>query len=122
MIEATLEETRRRGWKRVGVMTLMLPAVYAEPLARDGIACETLDVGTQAELDRAIFRVMEGRDDAESAAAARRAVASLRARGVDGVILGCAELPLLLREETEAADLINPGQLLAEAAVKASLA
>jgi aspartate/glutamate racemase len=64
---------------------------------------------------------MEGRDDAGSAAAARRAVSALRARGVDGLILGCTELPLLLREDTEAEDLINPGQLLAEAAVKEAL-
>ena len=64
---------------------------------------------------------MEGRDDAGSAAAARRAVAALRARGVDGVILACTELPLILRGAAEAEDLINPGQLLAETAVKLSL-
>jgi aspartate racemase len=122
MIEGTMAEVRRRGWRRVGVLTLSRPVVYTEPLARDRIACETLDADTQASLDEAIFRVMEGRDDAGSAAAARRAVATLRARGVDGVVLGCTELPLLLREEAGAEDLINPGQLLAEAAVKAALA
>jgi aspartate/glutamate racemase len=37
---------------------------------------------------------------------------------VDGVILGCTELPLLQREDTEAANLISPSQLLAGAAVK----
>jgi aspartate racemase len=121
MIEATLAEVRRRGWRRVGVLTLSRPVVYAQPLARDRIACETLDAEVQAALDAAIFRVMEGRDDAGSAAAARRAVAALRASGVDGVILGCTELPLLLREDAEAEDLINPGQLLAEAAVKRAL-
>ena len=57
----------------------------------------------------------------EPAAAARAAVANLRAAGVDGVILGCTEVPLLLGEHAEAADLINPTQVLAEAAVKAAL-
>src|SRR4051794_41641940 len=47
--------------------------------------CETADAATRAALDKAIVRVMEGRDDAESSAAAKRAVESLRARGVDGV-------------------------------------
>src|SRR5262249_41415383 len=121
LIETTMAEDRRREWRRVGGLTLSRPVVYTRPLARDRIAYETLDADVQAALDAAIFRAMEGRDDAGSAAAARRAVSALRARGVDGLILGCTELPLLLREDTEAEDLINPGQLLAEAAVKLAL-
>ena len=61
------------------------------------------------------------RADAESAEAARETVATLRARAVDGVILGCTEIPLLLRELAHEVDLINPGQLLAEAAARAAL-
>ena len=37
------------------------------------------------------------------------------------MILGCTEIPLLLREAADAADLINPAQLLAEAAVRAAV-
>jgi aspartate/glutamate racemase len=37
---------------------------------------------------------------------------------VDGVILGCTEIPLLLGAEAKAIDLINPAQLLAETAVR----
>jgi aspartate racemase len=121
MIDATLEEVRRRKWKRVGVLGLIDPVFYTRPLGQLGIACETMDPESRAALDKAIFRVMEGRDDAESAAAAQGAVTTLRARGVDGVILGCTEIPLLLRESADAADLINPAQLLAEAAVRAAL-
>jgi aspartate/glutamate racemase len=94
---------------------------YTRPLGQLGIACETMDPGSRGALDKAIFRLMEGRDDAESAAAARGAVATLRARGVDGVILGCTEIPLLLRESADAADLINPAELLSEAAVRAAV-
>jgi aspartate/glutamate racemase len=64
---------------------------------------------------------MEGRDDAESAAVARGAVSALRESAVDGVVLGCTEIPLLLRESADEADVINPAQLLAEAAVRAAL-
>jgi aspartate racemase len=46
---------------------------------------------------------------------------AFRARGVDGVILGCTEIPLLLRESADAADLINPAQLLSEATVRDAL-
>ena len=121
MIDTTLEEVRRREWKRVGVLGLGDPVFYTRPLGQLGIACETMDPESRVALDQAIARLMEGRDDAESAAAAGGAVAALRARGVDGVILGCTEIPLLLRESADAADLINPAQLLSEAAVRAAV-
>lgn len=121
MIDITLGEVRRRGWNRVGVLGLGDPVVYTRPLGQLGIECETTDAGPRAELDGAIVRLMEGRDDIEPAAAARAAVAALRARGVDGVVLGCTEIPLLLRESADEPDLINPAQLLAEAAVRAAL-
>ena len=121
MIEATLEEVQRRHWKHVGVLGLGDPVIYTQPLGQLGIACETVDAGSRAALNGAIYRLMEGNDDAESASVARAAVAALRARGVDGVVLGCTEIPLLLREAADEADLINPAQLLAEAAVRAAL-
>jgi aspartate/glutamate racemase len=37
---------------------------------------------------------------------------------VDGVVLGCTEIPLLLGEAGDAGDLINPLALLAEATVR----
>ncbi len=83
--EATVEEVRRRQWKRVGVLGFGDPVIYTERLGRLGIACATADAGWRTSLDGAVFRRMEGRDDVESAAAA---------------------------------DLINPVQLLAEAAVR----
>ena len=48
---------------------------------------------------------------------AREAVAALRARQVDGIILGCTEIPLLLGAAAAAPDMLNAAQLLAEAAV-----
>ena len=51
-----------------------------------------------------------------------RAVADLRARSVDAVILGCTEIPLLLGDETDAPDLIHPAALLADAAVRLAIA
>ncbi len=84
------------------------------------VACETLDDSRRGVLDREIMKIMEGRDTAESTDIARVAVASLRATKVDGIILGYGD-PLLLRTTTEA-DLIDPLQLLAEAAVKLAIA
>ena len=121
MVDATIGEVRRREWQSVGVLGLGRPVVYTAPLGRLGIRCETVAEELQAPLDVAIFRVMEGRHDADDAAALRRAVTSLLARGVDGVILGCTELPLLLPGADDELYLLNPTELLAQAAVEAAL-
>jgi aspartate racemase len=122
MVEATLREVRRRGWRRVGVVGLGEPAVYLSPLRETGVHCETIDPPLQAAMDDAIFRVMEGREGPEMAATARRSVQVLRDRGVDGVILGCTEIPLLLGAAADGeSDLLNPAELLAEAAVRAAI-
>ena len=122
MVGATVDEVRRRGWKRVGIAALGQPVFYTEPLGRLGVACETLDASAREALDPAIFRVMEGREGTADKAAARAAVGQLRARKVDGIILGCTELPLLLGSAAdEDPDLLNPAELLASAAVAAAM-
>lgn len=122
MIDATLDEVTGRGWRRVGVLGFRgAPPLYTEPLRQRGIACETIDPTLQTRLDAAIQAVMEGREGPAETDAARAAVARLRAASVDGVVLGCTEIPLLLGEEAEAKDLVNPVALLAEAAVKLAI-
>ena len=72
-------------------------------------------------MNAGIQAVMEGRDAGPDVEAARAAVAAVRAVPVDGVVLGCTEIPLLLGDEAEAKDLVSPAALLAEAAVRRAL-
>ena len=65
---------------------------------------------------------MEGRADAHATEQARRAVMTLRTRAVDGIILGCTEIPLLLAADLDAPDLLNPTALLSEATVRYAIA
>lgn len=76
-------------------------------------------IALSSALDQAIQKLSAGLETAQDRAVAREAVQLLRTRGVDGIILGCTEIPLLLQEEAD--DLINPLQLLAEAAVRHAL-
>ena len=121
IIDQTLEEIRKRGWRRVGVVGLGEPRVYKVPLEQLGIVCETLPDepgGVRDRLDEAIFRLMAGQTRPEDKTVAMEAVDLLCARGVDGVILGCTEIPLLLGADAEGDNMVNPAQLLAEAAVR----
>lgn len=121
MIDITVDEVQRRCPRKLGVLGLGEPTVYLVPLERLGIACEILSAeigGLRDMLDQAIVALMTGQTGPESAAIATEAVETLRARGVDSIVLGCTEIPLLLGAAANAPDLINPLQLLADAAVR----
>ena len=121
MIDATMEEVKKRKWKKVGVLGLMTLEIYTRRLAEMGIAFETVNVEWQKKIDKTIFRVMEGRDDENDRAIMLEAISELRSKKVDGIIPGCTEIPLVIGKEIDAIDLVNPAQLLAEAAVKYAL-
>lgn len=120
MIDVTVAEVKHRGLRRVGVLGLFGPRIYYAPLDQIGVAYETIADNLQRRLDQAIFAVMEGRAD-ETRAVAREAVAALRARNVEAIILGCTEIPFMLPEWETDPSLINPLHLLAEAAVHAAI-
>jgi aspartate racemase len=121
IIDVTVAEVRRRGWRRVGVLAYGEPVVYTRPLGEIGIACEIVDAAARRRLDESIMGLIEGRTDAALYAPAHELVAELRSRRVDGIIPGCTEIPLLLGESARDADLVNPAQLLAEAAIERAL-
>jgi aspartate racemase len=119
MIDVAVDEAVRRKCRRVGVLGAFgAPPSYMDALHQRDVECEQIDPALQSRLDAGIQAVMEGADDKQETEAARAAVGDLRARAVEAVVLGCTEIPLLLRDESDAADLINPVALLAEAAVR----
>ncbi len=121
MVELVAEEAVRRGWRRVGVPALFAPHVYEAALAPRAVAVETIGGQLQADLDAAIFSVMAGSDGAASRTAGDAAVAELRGRGVDGLILGCTEIPFLVPGEVAAPDVLDPIGLLARAALRRAI-
>ena len=118
IIDATMDEVKKRKWKRVGVLGLMTMEIYTRKLTEMGISFETINDELQKKIDQTIFRVMEGRDDENDRALMLEALDQLRSKNVDGIIPGCTEIPLLLDKEMDSDHLVNPAQLLAEAAVK----
>ena len=121
MIEVTLGEVHRRGWNKVGVVTMGPPLVYTVPLEKQGIAYASISQTLAGRLNQAILKYQAGQEDATDRAITHEAIRALRDQGVDGSILGCTEIPLLLQGEANLPDLLNPAQLLAEAAVRYAL-
>jgi aspartate racemase len=122
MIAITLAEVQRRGWQKIGILGLGKPTVYLEPLTQMSLPTEILPDEHMSRLDAEIFKLMAGQEDAASTDIALEMINYLRAKGVDGVIPGCTEIPLLLGVHAEAPDLVNPAALLAEAAVRYAIA
>lgn len=111
--------------RKVGLMgtrmTMELP-FYAAHLARHGIECVVPDEAQRAEIHRIIFgELFLGQVRPQSQAALRRIVDALAARGAEGVVLGCTELPMILRSEDSPVPLFDTTMLHALAAVDFSL-
>ncbi|NKB88195.1 MAG: amino acid racemase [Acidobacteria bacterium] len=118
IIDVTVAELRRRDVSRVGLTGLGIPKVYAQRLAEERFEVVTPSAEQVDALDDGILRLMEGRNTAEHTAAGWAAVNAVRDQGVDATILGCTEIPLVLGDGSDAADLINPAQLLADAVIR----
>jgi aspartate racemase len=121
IVDVTVEALHSRGVDAVGLVGLGIPQIYVERLAAEGLRVITASQAARDALNRAIIRLMEGADTDTDRDAAREAVEQVRSAGAPVTVLGCSEIPLLLGDAAEADDLINPAQLLAEAAVRFAL-
>ena len=119
LVDIALNEVARRAWRSVGVLGFGDPLVYTHRLPAMDVRSETIDGTLRVWLDAAIDAVMEGRAGCDAGDVAREALDALRARDVDGIVLGCTEIALLLGDtDKRAPDLLDPLELLAEAAVE----
>lgn len=125
MIDVTLDAVAALRPAKVGVLAVSVTLehkLFQNRLDQIGLPWESICMELSERLDNAIFGYMSGAapDDAENPAI--EAVALLRDAHCDPIILGCTEIPLLLEGRLEADDLINPAELLAEAALAQALA
>lgn len=119
MIDVTLAEAARRGWQRIGVPGFREPTVYLSAMAGAGLAGEVIEGDLRERVNAGIMQVMEGTNGEAAADAGRAMLAELRGRDVDGIVLGCTEIPFFVGDDGD--DVLNPIELLAEAAVRLAL-
>ncbi|MCA9754832.1 MAG: aspartate/glutamate racemase family protein [Candidatus Eisenbacteria bacterium] len=102
----------------IGLLGLGVPEAYVRRFAQESIQWIGVPDLLRAALDDAILRTLELSTTDVHRDAAWEAVRWLRGQGCPAIVLGCTEIPLLLGAEADAPDLIDPGRLLAEAAVR----
>ena len=96
--------------------------MYSGAGARHGIECE---IPAEAERDRIntiIFKqLVNGVFTEESRLYLNEVITKLRGRGCDAVVLGCTEIPLLVRPDDTPLPTLDSTRLLAKAALERAL-
>lgn len=125
IIDVAAGAVREAGLSQVallGTRFVMREDFYVQRLADGGVQALVPDAAGQAEVDRIIFEELtRGRITEASRRAYLQVIAQLRHEGAQGVILGCTEIGLLLKQEHCALPLFDTTALHARAAVDQAL-
>ena len=126
LLDAVGEAILTRGMSTVGLLGTkftMEKTFYQDALARKGITVLTPDAGDREYVNGVIYdELVAGQIRAESRAGFVAIIEKLAARGAEGVILGCTEIPLLVGEADAGIPLFDTTTIHAEAALNYALA
>ena len=123
VVDATAAAIRARGLTRVGLLgtqfTMELP-FYRERLQSHGIEMRVPDTQSERDFIQATIRDELGRGVilAETKRRYLQAIDDLTARGAQGIILGCTELPLILGQSDVTVPVFDTTRIHAEAAIE----
>lgn len=118
---ATAVEVRYPLVERVGLLATTATVtlgLYAEWFARHHIEVAVPDAARQERVMQAIARVKAGDTGSAATALVREAAEYLVGQRAELLITGCTELPLIFRDGDGTVPVLDPTQILAEAAVR----
>ncbi|HZI85264.1 MAG TPA: amino acid racemase [Pyrinomonadaceae bacterium] len=122
---AVAEEAHRLGYARLGILGtkyLMEGTVYSEALEKFRIESNIPDKPDREKINEIIFKQLVNGIFPESSRLYFNEVSEqLKARGCDAVVLGCTEIPLIVRPEDTPLPTLDSTRLLAKAALKRAL-
>lgn len=125
IVDATGRAIERTGLHTVGLLGTrftMTESFYADRLARRGIRTLVPEADEQAEIHRIIMDELSRGELRETSRARYLAImAKLAAGGAEGIVLGCTEIPLLVRPEHTSVPLFDTAVLHAEEALACAL-
>lgn len=123
--EAVAEEARRLGYARLGILGtkyLTEGPVYPEVLAARGIDRVIPDEPDRERINEIIFKeLVNGVFPEDSRLYFNEVTDKLKARGCDAVVLGCTEIPLIVRPDDCPLPTLDSTRLLARAALRRAL-
>ena len=118
-------EATRRGFARLGILGtryLMEGPVYPDALVPAGIEALIPDPPERERVDAIIFQeLVNAVFTEESRRYFNEVMARLKARGADAAVLGCTEIPLIVRPDDSPLPTLDSTRLLARAALRHAL-
>lgn len=120
LIAATLRRVRQQGLRWVGVLgteSTQRLEVYQRVAQALGIGLVDVSAKEQDTVTTVIGRVEAGSATARDTNQVRRVAARLVERGAQGIVLGCTELPVALRQRDTSFPLFDSSLILAETAL-----
>jgi aspartate racemase len=125
MLDVVADACLARGMSCVGLLGTrftMEKRFYQDALARKGLAVLVPDSDERERVNRVIYdELVAGEIRAESRAEFVSIIQHLAARGAEGVILGCTEIPLLVHDTDVDLPLLDTTVLHAQAALDYAL-
>jgi aspartate racemase len=122
---AVAEEAHRLGFARLGVLGtkyLMEGPVYTEALGEFDIESEIPEEADREKINEIIFgELVKGVFPEASRLYLNEVASGLKARGCDAVVLGCTEIPLIVRPDDTPLPTLDSTRLLARAALRRAL-
>ena len=122
---AVAEEANRSGYRRLGILGtkyLTESGVYPEALAEFKIDCAIPDVADRVKINEIIFKELVNGVFAETSRLYFNEVTEkLKTQGCDAVVLGCTEIPLIVRPDDCPLPTLDSTRLLARAALSRAL-
>ncbi len=121
---AVADHAETQEWRRLGLLGtryLMEGPVYPSVLEPRGLDVMVPGPDERREIDRIIFEeLVRGRFADTARRRFNQIMAELKRRGAEAVILGCTEIPLLVRPDESPLPVLDSTRLLARAAIAAS--
>ena len=112
----------QRGYRKVGLLGtrwLMEGPVYSTALSALGIACEIPETEVRPRIGALIMgELVFGRFTASTREYFQQAIRVFERGGCEAVILGCTEIPLLIRAEDSLLPILDSTRTLARAALR----
>jgi aspartate racemase len=118
-------EAKARGYRCLGLLGtrwLVESSVYPVELGEHGIACVRPSPSQIEVVDAIIMdELVCGIQRPEPLRYLQQTIRSLASAGCDAVVLGCTELPIVLKDSNSALPVLDSTRLLAHAALRASI-
>ena len=119
------EEAGRQGYRRLGILGtkyLMEGPVYPETLAEFRLEFKIPEEGDRTRINEIIFKeLVNGVFHESSRLYFNEVTGKLKSQGCDAVVLGCTEIPLIVRPDDSPLPTLDSTRLLARAALRKAL-